>query len=46
MIFYSISNKHSTFYQIKKFYERIRNAGVSGGFDFDTGETSYSIAQH
>src|SRR6056300_874725 len=42
MIFYSISNKHSTL--DKPFMSKL-GIGVTGGFDFDTGETSYSIAQ-
>lgn len=42
MIFYSISNKHSTLSD--RSFMRELGAGVSGGFDFDTGETSYSVA--
>ena len=43
MIFYSISNKHSALSD--KSFMRELGAGVSRGFDFDTGETSYSVAQ-
>jgi hypothetical protein len=43
MIFYSISNKHSALSD-KKNMSKL-GIGVSGGFDFDTGESSYSIAQ-
>jgi hypothetical protein len=42
MIFYSISNKHSTLSD--RSFMRELGAGVSGGFDFDTGETSYSVS--
>ena len=43
MIFYSISNKHSVLSD--RSFMRELGAGVSGGFDFDTGETSYSVSQ-
>ena len=41
MIFYSISNKHSTL--ADKDFMRELGVGVSGGQDFDTGEFSYSV---
>ena len=43
MIFYSISKKHSALSDQKNMSKL--GIGVSGGFDFDTGESSYSIAQ-